>query len=469
MSERVDIATVLLAAGQGTRMQSDLAKVLHPILGVPMIVHSVDAARAVGSERVVVVVGHQAGAVEDAVRRHFPDDGVVFALQAEQNGTGHAVQCAKEAVGDAARVLIMNGDVPGIHANTLQALKDMHGEVSSPLAFATTTLQDPAGYGRILRGKSQTPEDVVEHRDATPEQHAIAEINVGMYLVDADFLFDSLSRVGTDNAQGEVYLTDIVSMAAALGEVGALDIPEGLEMWGINDRVQLAEVERAMRARTNESLMRAGVSFAAPETTTIATNASIGKDTTLGRGVRIGPGCRVGEGCRIDEGCVLEETTLGNNVHVKPYCVLLDSAVGDAAQVGPFAHLRPGTRLDASCKVGNFVETKKAHLHEGTKASHLSYLGDCEIGAGSNIGAGTITCNYDGVNKFKTTLGEGVFIGSDTQLVAPVSLGDNAYVGAGTTVTEDVPAGALVISRTPQRNIEGWVAKKKAERDNESD
>jgi len=290
-----------------------------------------------------------------------------------------------------------------------------------------------------------------------------------MYLADAEFLFSSLAHVGTDNAQGEVYLTDIVAMAAAQGEVGSLDIPEGLEMWGINDRVQLAEVEHAMRARTNEQWMRKGVSFTAPDTTTVSTDVLMGQDTLLGRGVRIGPGCEIGSHCRIDEGCVLEGTTLGDNVHVKPYCVLLDSKVGENAQVGPFAHLRPGTLLDANCKVGNFVETKKAHLHKGTKASHLSYLGDCEIGAGSNIGAGTITCNYDGVNKFKTTLGEGVFIGSDTQLVAPVSLGDHAYVGAGSTVTEDVPAGALVISRTPQRNIEGWVAKKKAERDNESD
>jgi bifunctional UDP-N-acetylglucosamine pyrophosphorylase/glucosamine-1-phosphate N-acetyltransferase len=308
---------------------------------------------------------------------------------------------------------------------------------------------------------------VVEQKDATEAQLALDEINVGMYLAEGTFLFETLANVGTDNAQGEVYLTDIIAAASERGDVGTVEIPEGPEMWGINDRAELARVEGAIRLRNNEEIMRSGVSMTMPETITVEPDVEIGSDVVIGRGVRLSGKTVIGDGARIDEGAIITDSQIRAGAHIKPYSVITESHVGTESQVGPFAHLRPGTHLSAKCKVGNFVETKKARLGEGSKASHLSYLGDCELGEAVNIGAGTITCNYDGVNKFKTTMGNGVFIGSDTQLVAPVTLGDDVYVGAGTTVTEDAPSGSLVISRVPQRNIEGWVEKKKKEREKE--
>jgi len=465
MSNQFGTTAVVLAAGLGTRMRSAKGKVRHTVLGMPLVVHVIRAALQSGVSRVVVVVGHQAEEVEQEVRQWLPNEPVDFALQASPNGTGHAVLMAEEQTRSSKKVLVLNGDVPGILPETLNALETELERTGGTLALATSHVANPSGYGRMVRNNGEELTHIAEQKDATDEELAICEINVGLYLVDREFLFEALSEAGTDNAQGEIYLTHVVPHAVKHGKrIGTVDVPEGPEMWGINTRVELAKVEKAMRGIANEQHMLAGVTFTHPENVMISPDVVLGRDTTIRGGCRIEGNSVIGSNTTIDEGAVIKNSTIGDNVHIKPYCVIENASIGDHSAVGPFAHLRPGTKLDKQVKVGNFVETKKAHLKDGAKASHLSYLGDCEIGEESNIGAGTITCNYDGVNKFKTVLGKGVFIGSDTQLVAPVELGDGAFVGAGTTVTSNVPAGALAVSRTDQKNIEGWVARKNARR-----
>ena len=459
---RDGLVAVVLAAGKGTRMKSDRAKLLHEVLGRPLVAWPIATALDAGVARIVIVVGHQAAQVTAAAKAHAPDVPLAFALQDPPLGTGHAVLCAREAIGDAKTVLVTSGDVPGLEASTIRRLLDAFDESGGHLSVLTFEKPDPTWYGRIVRApESGRVLGIVEERDATPAQRTIREVNAGVYVADRELLLSALDTCGTDNDQGEIYLTDVVAHAAARGlEVGTAQVADGLEVWGINDRVDLAQVQRGLQRRTNEALMRGGVTLLDPDQTTIEADVVIGRDTVIHRGVRLGRGTVVGAGCLIEEGAVIATSRLADGVHVKPYCVVNESELGPGVEIGPFAHLRPGTRLDAKVKVGNFVETKKAHLGAGTKASHLSYIGDADIGPGCNIGAGTITCNYDGTHKHRTTMGAGVFIGSDTQLVAPVSLGDGAYVGAGTTVTRDVPGGALAISRVPQRNIEGWVESK---------
>ena len=466
MSKQVGTTAVILAAGLGTRMKSSMGKVRHTVLGMPLVVHVVRAALESGAERVVVVVGQQAEEVEKEVRQWLPEAPLEFALQANPQGTGHAVLMAETQTEGCSRVLILNGDVPGIQASTLRDLEDSYNSHGGKLALATSTVAQPTGYGRMVRSVEGALTHIAEQKDATSTEKEIHEINVGLYLCERSFLFEALHAAGTDNAQGEIYLTHVVPHAVSQGlAIGTVSVDEGPEMWGINNRVELARVEAALRRQVNERHMLAGVTLTDPDTVTIAPQVTIGPDTLIRGGCRLEGSTSIGGGCMIDEGAVIKNATLDENVHVKPYCVIEDAKVGSGTAVGPFAHLRPGTHLETNVKVGNFVETKKAHLKAGAKASHLSYLGDCEIGEESNIGAGTITCNYDGVNKFRTVLGKGVFIGSDTQLVAPVELGDGAFVGAGTTVTSNVPAGALAISRSDQKNIEGWVARKNARRE----
>jgi bifunctional UDP-N-acetylglucosamine pyrophosphorylase/glucosamine-1-phosphate N-acetyltransferase len=304
-------------------------------------------------------------------------------------------------------------------------------------------------------------ERIVEHRDASAAERGIAEVNAGIYLISTAFARAVLQSAGTDNAQGEIYLTHVVEAAAAQGTPAvAVQVPESVEVLGVNDRVELAQLDRLLRTTRNEALMRSGVTIRFPDEVQIDADVRVGQDCVIERGVRLSGSTQLGPRCHLEEGAIVTNSVLGEGVHVKPYCVVDGSTLGNDVQVGPFAHLRPGTLLEDAVKIGNFVETKKAHMGRGSKASHLSYLGDCELGKDVNVGAGTITCNYDGVNKHQTVLEDGVFIGSDTQLVAPVRVGRGAYVGAGTTVTEDVPAGALAISRTKQTNVEGWVARK---------
>ena len=460
------LAAIVLAAGQGTRMRSNNAKVLHEVLGRAMVAHVVDAALGAGAESLAVVVGHQADEVRGCLNGHFPQIPLKTPLQAEQLGTGHAVQCAEEASAGFDDVLILCGDTPNIDSATLSALRAAHDASGAALSVVGFTLEDPSGYGRMVQSEGGALLRIVEHRDATEAERAITEVNAGVYIGARAFVFDALSRVGRANAQGEVYLTDIVSLLNADGHhVRAHNIDDPERIAGVNTRAQLAAIERRMQRERLDALVEAGVMVQDPSGVRIEAGVQVGEDTTISTGVQLLGNTRVGQGCVIEAGCVLTDSTLGDGVHLRPYVVANEVHISDGATAGPFTHLRPGTVLGERTKVGNFVETKKATLHTGAKANHLTYLGDCEVGEGSNIGAGTITCNYDGAYKHKTLIGKEVFIGSDTQLVAPVTIGDRATVGAGTTVTLDVPAGALVVTRAERRVIERYDTKHRAPRE----
>jgi len=437
--------------------------VLHEIAGRPMLHHPLRAVATLGPERVALVVGHQAEAVE-AAARDSGVEGLRIVVQAEQRGTGHAVQCAREAFrGWDGDVLVLYGDVPLIRAETLRSLVDVHRREDAGLSLLTLRLADPTGYGRILRDETGRVCRIVEHRDCTPGERAIDEVNPGFYCVRAPLLDAMLDRLGTDNAQGELYLTDVVALAAEAGHrIADVEVPDPDEVSGINTRRELARMDARARHDIVERWMDAGVTFEDPATAYVGADVEIGRDTVIGPNVTLRGCTRLGEDCRVDGTAHLTDATIGDRVHVRFGCVFDEAVVGDDAIVGPFARLRPGTNLGPHVHVGNFVETKKAVLGEGTKANHLTYLGDCEIGPQTNVGAGTITCNYDGVEKHRTRIGARVQIGSDTQLVAPVTVGDDAYVGAGTTVTKDVPDGALAVSRTPMRVVDGWVERFRA-------
>jgi bifunctional UDP-N-acetylglucosamine pyrophosphorylase/glucosamine-1-phosphate N-acetyltransferase len=466
------LAIVVLAAGLGTRMRSARAKVLHRLAGRPLIAWVLDAARSLRPDRLVVVVGHHAHEVEAACARSGTGGtGEVaavsaaahFVRQAVQSGTGDAVRCAAPALaGLAGDVLILYGDVPALRAETIAAFVASHRQAGAALSLLTACFPDPTGYGRIVRSPSGAIERIVEERDASPSERRIREINPGIYCVAADFLLAAVGELAADNAQGEYYLTDIVGLARSQGRhvwSGMVEDPE--EVIGINTRAELANMEARCRRSMVERWMAAGVTFEDPETAYVGADVTIGRDTTIGPNTTLRASV-IGEGCRIDGSAYLENARLGNRVHLKFGVVITDSEVGDDVQIGPFAHLRPGTRLAEGVRIGNFVETKKAILGRETKANHLSYLGDVTIGTDTNVGAGTITCNYDGFRKHQTVIGDRVQIGSDTQLVAPVEVGSDAYVGAGTTVTAPVAPGALVVSRVPQRQIPGWVSRRRA-------
>ncbi|NPC75847.1 bifunctional UDP-N-acetylglucosamine diphosphorylase/glucosamine-1-phosphate N-acetyltransferase GlmU [Corallococcus exiguus] len=455
------LAAVVLCAGKGTRMKSEKAKVLHPILGRPLCAYPLKRALELGATHVVPVVGHQAAEVEKSIRSHFPDAPLRFALQKEQKGTADAVKAAEDALkGHDGRVLILYGDVPLLRKETLQSLLAAHDAAGGVLALVSTTLEDPTGYGRVIREAGKVAR-IVEHKDCTPEQRAVKECNAGIYSVDAAFLWKALAEIKPVNAQGEYYLTDLVEMAAKLGPVGAVDA-DATETAGVNDKVELAARARVLQQRINEAHMRAGVSIQDPATAYIEEGITIGTDTEIGPSVSLMAGTVIGKNVTIGQGSVLTASHVADGTHIKPYSVLEEARVGERCIIGPFSRLRPATELAEEVHLGNFVETKKTRIGKGSKANHLTYLGDANIGAGCNIGAGTITCNYDGVNKHLTELGDGVFIGSDSQLVAPVKVGDGGYVGAGTTVTKNVPPGSLAVSRAPQVVKEGWVAAKKA-------
>ena len=455
------VASIVLAAGKGTRMKSGVIKVLHPVAGLPMITWPVAAARAAGSGPIVLVIGHQANAVQ-GVFRGATD--IRCAMQEEQLGTGHAVACALDALpGFRGTVLILCGDTPLLRAETLKNLLAYHHDNRAAVTVLTATMDDPYGYGRVVRDPEGRVTRIVEQKDADPEEQEIREINSGIYCMDAGFLFAHIRGVGNDNAQGEYYLTDLLAIAVREGLTClALETVDADEIMGVNDRVQLAEAARILRRRINRDHMLNGVTLIDPDTTYIDEGVTIGADTTIHPGCRIGGGTVIGAGCEIDQGVSISGCRIGADCHIKAASVLEDSELGDDVAVGPMAHLRPGTTLGNKVKIGNFVETKKIVMGAGSKASHLTYLGDAEIGRDVNIGCGTITCNYDGVNKHRTVIGDDVFIGSDVQLVAPVSVGRNSLVAAGTTVTTDVPPDSLAISRVPQVNKEGWRLKRKS-------
>jgi bifunctional UDP-N-acetylglucosamine pyrophosphorylase/glucosamine-1-phosphate N-acetyltransferase len=460
MTPMSSLAAVVLCAGKGTRMKSDKTKLLHRLLGKPLFYYPVIRALGAGASPVVAVVGYQAEAVRAGLAAAFPGAPVATALQAQQHGTGHAVRCARDALGGyEGPVLICNGDATLLRPETLELLKVAFAAAKAPLAMVTFVPENPEGYGRVVRKKGAVTQ-VVEQKDATASQLKIREANAGVYLADAAFLWASLERLQSNNAQGELYLTDLIAMAAKKGKVGVVRV-EASEAAGINDRVELASASAVLQERINRAHMIRGVTLSDPRTTYIAEDVELAADVEIGPGVTLVQS-RLGRGVRVDQGCVVVRTRVGEGTHLLPYTLCEDADVGPDCKLGPFARLRPGSVLAADVHVGNFVETKKTRLGKGSKANHLSYLGDALIGERVNVGAGTITCNYDGVAKHVTQIGNDVFIGSDTQLVAPVSVGDGALIGAGTTVTQDVPPQSLVLSRTPQVVKEGWVARKRS-------
>jgi bifunctional UDP-N-acetylglucosamine pyrophosphorylase/glucosamine-1-phosphate N-acetyltransferase len=450
------IAAVILAAGQGTRMKSDLPKVLHRVAGKAMLAYVVEAALALQACPIIPVVGHGADEVRDAMS----NQDLRFALQAEQLGTGHALLCAEEALnGFSGDLLLLCGDVPLLQKKTLQALIDHHRQHAACVTILTADMDNPAGYGRIIRG-AEGVDRIVEEKDATNSERQVREINTGIYLFRAPQVFSLLRDVDKCNAQGEYYLTDVVAAARQAGErVEALLIDDAEEAMGINDQVQLAESGGIMRQRINDAHQRAGVSLIDPAATYIDADVTIGAGTVIHPGVHLRGRTKVGSGCEIEPGAVVTDCSIGDRVHIKPGSVLSESSVGNDCAIGPMAHLRPGTVLAGSNKIGNFVETKKAVIGEKSQASHLTYIGDASLGKNVNVGCGTITCNYDGVNKHQTTIGDDVFVGSDVQFVAPVTIGRGSLIGAGSTITMDVPADALAISRVEQKNIAGWAEK----------
>jgi bifunctional UDP-N-acetylglucosamine pyrophosphorylase/glucosamine-1-phosphate N-acetyltransferase len=449
------IAALVLAAGKGTRMKSDLVKVLHPLAGHPMVEYPVAAARGAGAGRIALIIGHQGEQVEAHFAGH-PD--LFFARQSEQLGTGHAVASALPTLdGFDGTVLILCGDVPLIRAETLSSLIASHRQRQATVTVLSTHLENPFGYGRMVTREGGRLLRIVEEKDATPEERQIREVNSGIYCVESSFLRRAVAGLTNDNAQGEYYLTDIVATAASEGLpcfVFAVADPD--EVIGVNDRKQLAFVGRILRLRINDRHLLAGVTLIDPETAHIEPEVTIGRDTQIAANVVIcGKSC-IGSGCTIEPSVVIRDCTIGNNVTIKAGTVMNEAVLHDDVAVGPMAHLRPGTILHSHVKIGNFVETKKTIMGEGSKASHLTYLGDAEIGRDVNIGCGTITCNYDGVRKHRTVIEDNVFVGSDVQLVAPVTVGHGSLIAAGTTVTKDVPPDSLAIARTPQVNKEGW-------------
>jgi bifunctional UDP-N-acetylglucosamine pyrophosphorylase / glucosamine-1-phosphate N-acetyltransferase len=456
-----DTHVVVLAAGQGTRMKSQLPKVLHQIANRPMIEHVLRAARAVTPATVTVIVGHRADLVRERVSGAAAGT-LQFALQEPQRGTAHALQQAESRLtGHTGTVILLSGDVPLLKGATLQRLLDTHRGANAAATVVTATVDRPYGYGRIVRTKGRIAR-IVEERDASPAERQIKEINSGIYAFDLAPLFDSLRGVAAQNAQGEFYLTDLVAIyrrRKLVVETLSVDNPE--EIRGINSRTELADVSRLVRQTKNEELMAAGVTLIDPATTYIDPDVEVGPDTVIHPGVALEGHTRVGAACEIQAHVRIADSQIGDRVTIDNFCLILGARVADGATVGPFAHLRPETVVHERAKVGNFVELKKTSLGAGSKVNHLSYLGDATVGADVNVGAGTITCNYDGEKKSETVIEDGAFIGSDTQLIAPVRVGKGAYVGAGSSITEDVPAGALGIARGRQSNVEGWVERKK--------
>lgn len=450
-----NIYAVVLAAGQGTRMKSKLYKVLHPVCGKPMVEHVVDHIQSLNVSRTVSIVGHGAEKVKEQL-----GDKSEYVLQAEQLGTAHAVQQAESLIGDLeGTTIVICGDTPLIRPETMKALLEHHQQQNAKATILTAIAENPTGYGRILRDEQGHVAQIVEQKDASPEQQKVTEINTGTYCFDNKALFATLKLVNNDNAQGEFYLPDVIEILKQQGEVVSAYVTENFsETLGVNDRVALAQAEQLMRDRINETHMRNGVSLINPANTYIGVDVKIGSDTVIQPGVMLEGNTVIGEDCHIGPNSRITNSTIGDRTKVDS-SVVDSSVVGSDVAVGPFAHIRPATNVGNRAKVGNFVELKKTTLGEGSKASHLTYLGDAEVGTDVNIGCGTITVNYDGVNKFKTIIGDRSFIGCNANLVAPVTINSDTYVAAGTTITKEVPPFALAIGRSRQENKENYANK----------
>jgi len=445
------LSVIILAAGKGKRMYSGLPKVLHPLGGRPLLAHVIDVAQGLHAHETQVVHGHGGGLLVERLS-HLP---VTWVEQEPQLGTGHAVSQAMPGVSDGDTVLVLYGDVPLLNPDTLKRLVDLAGPDS--LALVTVDLENPAGYGRVLRGDDGSVTGVVEDKDADQEQLAIREVNTGILAAPARSLRQWLSVLDNDNAQGEYYLTDVVGLAVSQGlRVHTVHPASVVEVMGINNRVQLAELERSYQRQQAERLMLAGVTLMDPARLDIRGEVSVGRDVTIDVNVILEARVVIGDGVSIGPNSLIRNAELGAGSQVLANCVIEDAVVGPRSRIGPFSRLRPDTRLGEQVHVGNFVEIKKSRVDFGAKINHLSYVGDSEVGRHVNIGAGTITCNYDGANKHKTTIGDDAFIGSNTQLVAPVSVGAGATIGAGSTITRDAPAGELTLSRAPQTTRQGW-------------
>lgn len=456
----MNINIVILAAGLGTRMKSKRAKVLHRAGGLSLVEHVVNAALGVTTpDRIVVVIGHQA----DAVRGALEHTGVRFVQQTEQKGTGHALMMCRDAAPHDGLLLVGYGDTPLLSAATFDRLARLQASSPKAATLITTRLPDPTGYGRVILDDSGDVAAIVEQKAATPEQLSIQLINSGIYCFRSDLLWNYIDQIEPNNPAHEYYLTDMAEILGRAGfKVGNLEIDDASELLGINTRVELAEVDRILRERKVRELMLSGVTIEKPETVTIDAQVQVGRDTVIEPFVRLTGGTEIGEDCVVGSCSVISDSTLGDGARIEPFTHIAGSHIGPGADVGPFARLRMNAHLEPGVHIGNFVELKKTRMGAGAKASHLAYLGDSTLGERVNIGAGTITCNYDGVKKHPTTIGDNAFVGSNSTLVAPVEVGEGAYVGAGSVITEAVPAGSLALGRGRQVIKEGWVERRKS-------
>ncbi len=456
------IAVAIMAAGKGTRLKSKYPKVLHEVGGKPLLAHVIAAAkRVVPVEDVYAIIGHEATLVRKAVE----STGVRFVVQEQQRGTGHTLMVAQEPLTQYDHVIVLSGDAPLITAETIERLRDFHLQKKAAMTLLSAELENPTGYGRVLRKNSKSNEvkAIVEEKDANQQQHKIREINSGFYTFAVKPLYANIGKLKTNNVHGEYYLTDMAGVfAKAKGKVMALKTANPSEILGSNTRAEMMEIDGLMRLAKCRELMAAGASIFYPQTCVIDAEVEVGPDTVIEPFVQILGRTRIGGDCRIRSYSVIQNSEIGDRVTVRPGSILDEARVAADAVIGPYSHLRPGSEIGEGAHVGNFVETKKIKLGKKSKANHLTYLGDAEIGAGVNVGAGTITCNYDGVNKHKTEIGDGVFVGSDSTLVAPVKIGKGAYIGAASCITEDVPEDSLALGRARQTTKEGWAKSKRA-------
>ncbi|MCF8998340.1 bifunctional UDP-N-acetylglucosamine diphosphorylase/glucosamine-1-phosphate N-acetyltransferase GlmU [Acinetobacter nectaris] len=435
---------IILAAGKGTRMRSQLPKVLQPLAGKPLLGHVIQTSKQLQAQRIITIFGHGGSTVQET----FKQENIEWVEQAEQLGTGHAVQMTLPVLPHDGFSLILYGDVPLVTSETLEKL--LEASQNTGIGMITLNVADPTGYGRIVR-KNQKVQAIVEHKDASEEQRQITEINTGIYCVENQKLHEWLPNLSNANSQGEYYLTDIVAMAVADGlEIASIQPALDFEVEGINDRIQLASLERVFQQQQAFNLMRHGVAFADPARFDLRGSVTTGQDVYIDINVILEGHCEIGSNVEIGAGCILKDARIASNTKIQPYSVIDHAIVGEKVIIGPFARLRPGTELADEVHIGNFVEVKNSRLEKGVKANHFTYLGDSEVGATSNIGAGTITCNYDGVNKHKTIIGESAFIGSNSSLVAPLSIGKGATIGAGSVITRDVPENTLAFERSQQ-------------------